>query len=382
MLFPYIYVPHSMEKMQGFIDFIFFEVWCKAPIGEKFHPKLFATNPDLKEVMSAFGFSRKAPARGMAFYKDTKRIYGLFEPLSPADIKQLKKWYWGNNDLKKVCANNPAAHLVHYADIAAHHPSLSIQLAIFFKDIYSDDLLNLAALKGKIGNIDDHYQSFMVANDKGKCPFCGLNDLLGEYHSKREAYDHYLPKAFYPFNTINFRNLVPACHHCNSSYKGSKDTAFTPKDPCRTQTRRKLFYPYASQPWHIELRVSLQQSARENLQPNDITLDFGPTELAEQIDTWKEVYGIEERFRAKLCSADARDWLEQMLTQQRWHDQSTGLKGRSTATYLEEVAEYAHERPWANANFLKHGFLQACAMAGVFPPWPPRPRATGGSNPQ
>ena len=30
MLFPYVYVKHSMEEMQGFIDFIFFAVWCKA----------------------------------------------------------------------------------------------------------------------------------------------------------------------------------------------------------------------------------------------------------------------------------------------------------------------------------------------------------------
>lgn len=29
MLFQYTYVPHQMEKMQAFIDFIFFEVWCR-----------------------------------------------------------------------------------------------------------------------------------------------------------------------------------------------------------------------------------------------------------------------------------------------------------------------------------------------------------------
>ena len=28
MLFPYTYVPHSMEKMQEYIDFIFYQVWC------------------------------------------------------------------------------------------------------------------------------------------------------------------------------------------------------------------------------------------------------------------------------------------------------------------------------------------------------------------
>ncbi len=27
--------------------------------------------------------------------------------------------------------------------------------------------------------------------------------------SNPEAYDHYLPKSLYPFNSINFRNLVP-----------------------------------------------------------------------------------------------------------------------------------------------------------------------------
>ena len=32
MLFSYIYVPHKMEKMQAFIDFIFYEVWCKARV--------------------------------------------------------------------------------------------------------------------------------------------------------------------------------------------------------------------------------------------------------------------------------------------------------------------------------------------------------------
>ena len=47
MLFPYTYVPHQIEKMQAFIDFIFHEVWCKAPIGLDFHADLFDGNPVL-----------------------------------------------------------------------------------------------------------------------------------------------------------------------------------------------------------------------------------------------------------------------------------------------------------------------------------------------
>jgi hypothetical protein len=36
MLFSYTYVPHQMERMQEFIDFIFHEVWCKAPVSGPF----------------------------------------------------------------------------------------------------------------------------------------------------------------------------------------------------------------------------------------------------------------------------------------------------------------------------------------------------------
>jgi hypothetical protein len=57
MLFPYTYVPHSMEKMQEFIEYIFFVVWCKAPAGQPFGFDLFNDKPDLKAVMEAFYYS-------------------------------------------------------------------------------------------------------------------------------------------------------------------------------------------------------------------------------------------------------------------------------------------------------------------------------------
>lgn len=54
MLFPYKYVPHTMDKMQEFIDFIFNDVWCKAPGGGAFDMNLFAGKPELRELMEAF----------------------------------------------------------------------------------------------------------------------------------------------------------------------------------------------------------------------------------------------------------------------------------------------------------------------------------------
>src|SRR5262249_23475609 len=213
MLFPYVYVPHQMEKMQEFIDFIFHEVWCKAPGNGQFCLDLFDGNADLKEVMTIFNYGDTQG--GDFFYGHVERIYGLFSSLTPVQIEQFKQWYQANNDIEKACANDPASQIARYNDIRVMHQELSAQLAAFFTRLYSQQLLNLAALREKIGNIDEHYENFTQANTIGKCPFCGISDIKGLNHTKREAYDHYLPKALYPFNSINFRNLAPACHECN-----------------------------------------------------------------------------------------------------------------------------------------------------------------------
>ena len=344
--------------MQTFIDFIFQEVWCKAPASGQFGLNLFDANVELREVMEVFYYS---DAQGADFfYSHVERIYGLFATLNPAQITQFKQWYQGNNDIEKVCANDPTVPLVRYADIAVTHKDINEQLTVFFKGLYSQSLLGLAALQAKIGDIDDHYQTFVTTNNAGKCPFCGINDLLGEYHSKREAYDHYLPKSLYPFNSINFKNLVPACHHCNSSYKTSKDPACTPKDPAGTTQRRAVFYPYTATPYAIELQVALNHSDIANLTPADVNLQFGPAALDEKIDTWKDVYRIEERYKAKLCAEnDGKYWLTQVLDEWQYDD-------KLVADFMITLARQSASNPYAECNFLKKAFLEGCDSAGLF----------------
>jgi hypothetical protein len=359
MLFTYTYVPHSMERMQEFIDFIYFEVWCKAPIGLKFSPDLFEDEPDLRAILSYFGFAAKAPKRGNRFYKEVQAIYELFAPLSPPQIDQLQQWYQANNDLEKACANDPAVQIARYADMKAIYPDLSAQLASFFKELYSKELLNLAALQEKIGNIDEHYKAFMQVNTTGKCPFCGITDMLGVYHTKREAYDHYLPKGLYPFNSINFKNLVPACHYCNSSYKTTYDPGYTPKDPTRARQRRKAFYPYSAARQSIDVKINFNTSDIDELVPNDIELSFGPAAAHEEIDTWMDVYSIDERYKAKCCSADAKDWLEQVRIFQDAY-------GIAPTASLATVQKQTTTAPFANNNFLKKAFLEGCQRRGIF----------------
>ncbi|WP_417528381.1 HNH endonuclease [Marinomonas shanghaiensis] len=362
MLFPYTYVPHQMEKMQEFINFIFYEVWCKAPIGVEFTLELFDTKPDLKEVLSSFGFAKNAPDRGKQFYKEIKAIYALFEPLNAEQINQFTRWYEANNEIERVCNNDPSTQLARYADIALNHADLADKLGTFFKNLYSQSLLKLADLKAKIGDINDHYNNaFLKSNSTGKCPFCGIDDIKGKNHSYREAYDHYLPKKLYPFNSINFHNLAPACHECNSTYKLSKDPAQNHLG------RRKAFYPYAIATQSIEVKVDLLQSDIAKLSPTDINLTFGPTVVNEQIETWKDVYGIEERYKAKLCGeSDGKYWLTQVLDE--WKED-----GREPLQFLSALTRQTQNKPYAECNFLKKPFLDACQTNGLFDALPPAP---------
>ena len=79
MLFPYVYVPHSMEKMQEYINYIFIEIWCQAPVGKKFEFELFNGKPDLKELMEGFFYS---DTKGADFFMETlKKFIILFRHL-------------------------------------------------------------------------------------------------------------------------------------------------------------------------------------------------------------------------------------------------------------------------------------------------------------
>lgn len=353
MLFPYTYVPHQIEKMQVFIDFIFNEVWCKAPGNGVFHPDLFNGNPELKEVMVLFNYGDTKG--GDFFYSHVERIYHLFAALDPIEIAELKQWYRANNNIEKICSNDPAVLITRYAEMEALHPELSKQLESFFKGLYSQDLLHLATLRQKVGNIDDHYKKFMEVNNTGKCPFCGISDIRGIHHTKRDAYDHYLPKALYPFNTINFHNLAPTCNECNSTYKLSKDSARN------TSGRRKAFYPYAKSGQSIELKIDLAKSDIDKLDPADIQISFGPSVIKEEIETWKDVYDIEERYKAKCCSGDAKDWIEKVrILQDEYRIKP--------ADYITSLQQQPKRDPFANNNFLERAFLEACNRRGLFTP--------------
>jgi hypothetical protein len=349
-----------MEIMQGYIDYIFYEVWCKADGKDYDIENLFAEYDELLQMLIELDTS---VVKGAVFFlTGLQQVFEDFKLLSPADILQLTKWYDSNNQFEKLCDNDPTVTPATYKIITIDYPDLSNHLHSFFKNLYSQSFLALKSVSSRIGHIDDHYKKFVTANSKGKCPFCGMYDIKGLYHTKREAYDHYLPKSKYPFISINFRNLAPACHECNSTYKHTQDPAFIPKSPVANGggNRRKSFYPYTSTGYEIEINLEVKTADWRKLKPEDIDFSFGPNGLSEQIETWLDVYGIEERYKAK-CSEenDGKYWLEQVFDE--WAED-----GKAPQDFLNTLRRHTKRKPYADENFLKLAFLEGCEKAGLF----------------
>jgi hypothetical protein len=95
----------------------------------------------------------------------------------------------------------------------------------------TDDLrkdLRKDLLKVFYYNKYDKWQAYELAKkiNVNVCPYCNRNYTftLGNDSKKgtRFEYDHFFDKARYPYLALSFYNLVPSCHICNSSLKGSK----------------------------------------------------------------------------------------------------------------------------------------------------------------
>lgn len=352
MLFAYnpLCTSHNIDKLQGYIDYIYYNIWCKAPEGIEFGHELFAGNSELLEIINAFGYNAGAPKKGRQFFDRIKDIYTIFTALSPQQIEKLTLWYEANNNVEMACTDT-STPIAKYAHIDTINAQLSKKLKEFYTGLWDADFLGAAAIRRKVGTVNSHYKEFMTVNDTGVCPFCGLSDMLGKDSSSREAYDHYLPKSKYPFNSLNFKNLFPACDHCNSKSKTTKDPLH------KGRTRRKAFYPFAQDHVGIEISVSLNTADINQLANNDVIFSFGPASKQEEIDVWREIYKIDERYAAKIAQM-------KYIFEDIRHATENGRC--SQGEYYSIKLEECDRNPFQDRQFLKKAFLEACKEKGLW----------------
>lgn len=355
---------HPIYRFQKMIDFIFYKVWCEAPNFDEYDLELFNGHPELKEIMEKYhsdslrennkGESMLKGA-GKIFYESINKIFEILRSWSPADIDKLKKYYQANQLIESLCNQSSNNKPLTYEILENKSEELTKNFKVFFKTLYSD-VIKLKPFTDLFGVIDQHYYDFMEKNTLGICPFCGLNHLKGNDHTRREPYDHYLPEGKYPFISINFNNLFPICHECNSSYKHTKD----PISDGRKS--RKAFYPYnLGAEYDFDLKLTIKKAVNwSEIKPEHIDITFVATGFEEEIKTWRDLFGIDERYKAKCCSnSSGFYWIQQLLDE--WNDEKLPVK-----EYLNKIRRRRERNLVAEQNFLKYAFLESCNDAGLF----------------
>ncbi len=365
MLFKYKYVNHEIEKFQKYSDFLFNHVWTKAR-GDFDSSKLNQYS-ELKTIYETLHYDDGDWAQ--FFNSSIENIYAEFLNLGKAQRKELKRWYRTNNRIHSLCVNtnlNP----IKYSDIEAKYPRLSTLLKTFYERLYGATSPFILAVFGNLKELKkSHYKEFIDANfdgHEGVCPFCGLNSIKGNDHSKLEAYDHFVPKGKYPFNSINFENLAPMCHECNSSYKLEQNPLMNIDPLSNTISRRKAFYPYSNENWNVDIQIELRNPDLKTLTKEEIGISTTCNGRNDEIEGWMEVFGIEERYRAKLLGNHAgKKWyinLKDGIHSARKLLKKDDLTKEDWYNYL---LNECNEDILADCNFLKKPFYEECSRINI-----------------
>jgi 5-methylcytosine-specific restriction endonuclease McrA len=353
MLFSYVYVPHPLEKLQNWLEHLVKEVWCKP----QKRCSLRMLEPEFRKVLLDI---RKNARRQDYLWKPICSIHDLCrDQLSDEQRANLAKWFDDNNNIEALCSGSHGVSPITYEKIALINAQLARELKVFCTNLWSE-VRTRKPVTDLIGTLRDHFKEFRKANHKGICPFCGIARIEGVFSSTQEDYDHYLPKGSYAFNSVALKNLAPICDKCNKKYK-------LQQDPLHKQdgNRRKAFYAYAVADVEMYFSITLAPANGgpidpSNLCPDNIVLEITAPGREQELEGWKELFNIEQRYKDLCCEGDTGGsyWLELVLDEMK-------SKGITPTEAIAMMKRYASISRWADANFLRVPFLEGCQAAGL-----------------
>lgn len=271
---------HNIEKLHKYLDYFYQAMFSET--SRRFNKKKLI-HPDCLGIVDD--------------YKDQlltkmKDIFVAYGRLTADEREIVRRAYKNNNDIAGICSGT--CDPVKYEELPAN---IGVQVKNLYENLWQP-ILGYAGVVSHCGTVKQHFDDFMTQNSHRVCPFCGLEGLLCEYDDGRDDYDHYIPKGQYPFNCVNFANLIPMCHNCNSKNKGQVDPVFTDNDP---PERRELFYPFDSNGTTQSITVKIDAPSID-LSGNDwhVEISYEPANLEKKVDAWTGIFNIKNRYEAPI----------------------------------------------------------------------------------
>jgi hypothetical protein len=185
-------------------------------------------------------------------------------------------------------------------------------------------------------------------NDFDTCPCCGLIDFESAESIRREAYDHYIPKATFPFASVNFKNLVPLCYKCNSDRKSTKDPI---------ENARVAFYPFSTAEHTIEINLNYTADIDDDTKELNFTdLKINLTGQALKIETWDWLFDIATRYEDRIKSFSKQFLKEIKNWDKIFNEDNEVWTYEQTINRLISNYEFDY---YDDKKFLKIAFLKA-----------------------
>jgi hypothetical protein len=281
-------IVNDIYKTHLLIEFLVINVWCKAD-NKQCRIKL---NDELKAIYDKHSW----------FKKQVSGIYSVCKKLTLAEKNTLKTVFENNNKIEELCNGT-----IKPIPLSSLNNDLLAAIEPFFEKLYTK-FLGWKIIYSKYGTKKSYYNALLIANGFKFCPCCGFGDIKDYYSSGYSPFDHYLPQKHYPLSTVNFNNLAPMCHICNSDYKGETDILLG---------GQIVYYPFGVG-HKIEVLVTVDKNSLTNLitqieesgkmlDPKEIKVDFDLKD--NRIDSWDKIFKIKDRYFGKIA-INRVSWLD------------------------------------------------------------------------
>lgn len=338
MLRTYTYLYSKIQKAQSFINHVMLDVIfnAKALADPSFSSTLVL--PKYRDLIDGIN--------NEYILTPLSEAYLICKGLEKKQIKLLKTSVHNNNKIRELC--NGSIQPIKYERIELIDKNLSKAIKKFCDSLY-DHCINLAPFYKYYEDINAFYKK--LVNKSSVCRCCGINKILTKFHTHRSALDHYLPRKHYPFNSLNFKNLIPICDICNSKYKLSEDTLFiTENKGKRNETKKRTvaFYPYSHTFHSIDINISFRKKFDSSIEPTDIDIELKCIGNTDKVASWDRIFGIKEVYKAECCTDEMRMYYEEQY-----------IAYKNFGKTHDEYIDVLKKNQYGDMNFLKIPFLEA-----------------------
>ena len=360
MFFSYTYINHNISQLQEWANFTFVNVWCNAKKEIEYNFELFDECIEFKNILMKEEYKTDPKVREVDYITGPVRaIYEEFQKLNASQKRDLKRLYTNGMHLDKICSNAPNYKPFSIYQISKHSEKLAKLLKSFYSNLYYKGL-DLAVIENQNGNLEKHYEEFVTNNDRGICPFCGIEGFRSYAMKGHEAYDHYFPKEKYPFYSVYFKNLVLTCHSCNSVHKKRQIPTYKEINTNNSKVilkRRKAYYPYGLFFNKIYIKIKVDFIDHKNYSHSDIDITLKYKGNWEENKTWEEIYNLKSRYKDILVNKSfGKTWLVDFIDT---------YDDKMRENELEKIEKLKNTGQKFGPEMLRSPFLLACRDSGL-----------------